>query len=121
MSSSSESQLYVADFNLLEKYLIQKAEKYFTRQQKWASDWNNSTIINENDLDSLSSVLGLGLLGDANLDGVVNIMDIIELISTINSGEISDIDLMLQDLNEDGVVNVVDIIELVNQIVEGQS
>ena len=101
--------------------LIQKAEKYFTRQQKWASDWNDSNIINENDLDYLSSILGLGLLGDVNLDGVVNIVDIVQLVSTINSGEISDIDLMLQDLNEDGVVNVIDIVSLIDQIIGGNN
>ena len=113
MSSSSELQLYVADFNLLEKYLIQKAEKYFTRIQKYASDMDGSGLINRKDLDDLSSTLGLGLLGDVNLDGVVNIVDIIELISTVTSGEISDIDLMLQDLNEDGVVNIIDILSFV--------
>ena len=39
-SRDNNNTVYVADFNLLEKYLIQKAEKYFTRIQKYASDVN---------------------------------------------------------------------------------
>ena len=114
---SSSSQLYLSDFMLLERYFIQKAEKYFTRTQKYASDINSSGIITQRDLDDISSILGLGLLGDNNLDGSVNVTDIVALVNTIISGETSDAELLLQDVNQDGFVNVTDIIEIINMII----
>ena len=53
------------------------------------------------------------IVGDLNLDDIINILDVIEMISLIveNSAYHE-----LADLNNDGLVNVVDVIQLVNII-----
>ena len=121
MVDSSEPELvYLADWMLLEKYFIQKAEKYFTRVQKNASDIDENGIITQEDLDELYNLYQVydgQFLGDANLDGQVNVQDIVELISVITSQEQSNIDLLVQDVNQDGFVNVIDVIEIINQII----
>jgi len=47
-----------------------------------------------------------GILGDLNGDGVIDILDIIDLVNMILNGEYS----IVADLNEDGAVNILDII-----------
>ena len=54
MVDSSESELiYLADWMLFEKYFIQKSEKYFTREQKDASDVDGNGYLTKEDLDEL--------------------------------------------------------------------
>ena len=50
--------------------------------------------------------------GDINNDGIVNILDIVQLANMILSGEYTE----NADINSDGTVNVLDIIQLVNMI-----
>ena len=56
----------------------------------------------------------LGLFGDLNNDGIVNILDVILLINYILNPESTD--LNGADINEDGNVNIIDIVQLVNII-----
>ena len=56
----------------------------------------------------------LHILGDANQDGILNILDIVILINHIL--DIEAIELESADLNNDGVVNILDIVVLVNII-----
>ena len=55
-------------------------------------------------------------IGDVNQDYSINILDIIELVNIILSGNNSGIEFYLSDLNEDQILNILDIIELVNRI-----
>ncbi|MFQ6611341.1 MAG: T9SS type A sorting domain-containing protein, partial [Fidelibacterota bacterium] len=59
------------------------------------------------------------LLGDANLDGIINVSDVVEIVGII-FGEIlpSDEQLYTSDYNQDGAINVQDIVELVCVILE---
>jgi len=50
--------------------------------------------------------------GDLNMDGVINILDVISLVNVVLSGEEND----NADLNSDGTNNILDIIILVNII-----
>ena len=50
--------------------------------------------------------------GDVNADEIVNILDIIQLVNMILSGEYSD----NADINSDGIVNILDIIQITNII-----
>ena len=52
------------------------------------------------------------LLGDVNLDGIINILDIIATVNFILNNEYN----VSADLNDDSIINVLDIIELVNII-----
>ena len=53
------------------------------------------------------------LLGDMNSDGLLNVLDVVSLVSTI----LNDDDYILfGDMNQDGGLNVLDIVQLVNII-----
>jgi len=56
------------------------------------------------------------LLGDVNSDGIINVIDIVNLVNYILGGTGGDIDLAAADFNEDDVINVIDIVNLVNFI-----
>ena len=55
------------------------------------------------------------LLGDVNSDGIINVIDIVNLVNYILSGA-NNIDVVAADFNEDGIINVIDIVNLVNFI-----
>jgi hypothetical protein len=51
--------------------------------------------------------------GDINFDGIINILDVIEMVSLILENSSYN---ELADMNSDGLINVVDVIQLVNII-----
>ena len=55
------------------------------------------------------------LLGDINGDQILDILDIVIMISTILNNEYS----IVADVNEDGSVNVLDVIVMINILVGG--
>jgi hypothetical protein len=58
------------------------------------------------------------ILGDANLDGQVNIVDIIKIVSHIMGENSLALDEILRaDINGDGIVNINDIIPIIHQII----
>tara|TARA_Y100000593_G_C4319806_1_gene343146 strand:- start:412 stop:1524 length:1113 start_codon:yes stop_codon:yes gene_type:complete len=58
-----------------------------------------------------------GLVGDTNLDGVVNVVDIVQIVNhVLGSNNLVGQALQNADVNSDGTVNVVDIVNLVNSI-----
>ena len=79
---------------------------------------NNTNAIN--DFDLIPIVLNTQnsfLLGDLNQDGVLDVIDVVAIVSIImGNSESSGLDELLADLNEDGVMNVQDIIILVSII-----
>ena len=52
------------------------------------------------------------LIGDINLDGNLDVVDIVQLVNLILSNESND----NADINQDGAINVVDVVQLVNLI-----
>ena len=50
--------------------------------------------------------------GDLNMDGTVNILDVVLIVNVVLNGEQNDV----ADMNNDGIVNILDIILLVNII-----
>ena len=52
------------------------------------------------------------LSGDFNNDGIINILDVVQLVNIILINEYND----TVDINEDGIVNILDIVQLVNII-----
>ncbi len=68
------------------------------------------------DAKVISVALGSYLFGDINLDGYVNITDVVCLVDKVLSPDTSDIDLRIDDLNGDGQVNITDVTILVNLI-----
>ena len=58
-----------------------------------------------------------GMLGDINVDGDVNILDVVILVNFILDTQIpTDSEFSASDLNSDGTLNVLDIVQLVNII-----
>ena len=51
-------------------------------------------------------------VGDLNLDGTINILDVVTIVNVVLAGESND----MADLNGDGIVNILDVILLVNII-----
>ena len=56
-------------------------------------------------------------IGDINIDGVVNVLDIVQLVNLILSNEYQE----NCDLNEDEIVNVLDVVQLVNIILNSSN
>ena len=56
--------------------------------------------------------------GDITGDGMINVVDIVQLVNTIldSTSELTDYEFCLLDLTGDGMINVVDIILLINTI-----
>jgi hypothetical protein len=50
--------------------------------------------------------------GDLNMDGTINILDVVSIVNVVLNGEQND----MADLNNDGIINILDIILLVNII-----
>jgi hypothetical protein len=56
-------------------------------------------------------------MADVNQDGVINVLDIINLVNHIIGTDMFDDDVFcLSDINEDGIINVLDIVGIVNLI-----
>ena len=118
---------YLEDVELLTDFL-NGSEKYFTREQRRVSDVISSGHINIHDLNYFNALedgtanvdepeqIGNYTIGDTNLDGVVNIVDVVALVNQVIGGGYEIEDLQYADINEDGTINVLDIISLMNQI-----
>ena len=72
----------------------------------------NAMIQIENAILNFAEETDFTIAGDINLDDVVNIQDVVLMISLILDSEYSD----LSDLNLDGIVDILDIVQLVNII-----
>ncbi|MAX10016.1 MAG: hypothetical protein CMG13_04025 [Candidatus Marinimicrobia bacterium] len=60
------------------------------------------------------------VLGDINFDGLVNVLDVVNLVNSIVGDQQLDGDAFFAaDITGDGLVNVLDVVTMVNQIVSG--
>ena len=55
--------------------------------------------------------------GDINQDGILNILDIVQLINGITQGTLTDTQMLIADINNDGIINILDVVILLNIIV----
>ncbi len=113
-TEAATETITLADIEELEIFLA-GGNQYFTQNQKRVADINSDGFIDHNDWYSIDLLtLDIAEFGDYNQDGMVNVVDIIALISEILSG--GDIDVDIFDVNQDGLVNVLDVVTLVNMI-----
>jgi len=76
--------------------------------------YNTTTVIES---VSVGNPCGDTMMGDANSDGITNILDVIQLVNfVLDSDDASDCQYYALDLNNDNVLNIMDIILLVNSI-----
>ncbi len=52
------------------------------------------------------------MLGDANSDGILDVLDIVLMINMVLGSEYNEV----ADINEDGILNILDIVTLANLI-----
>ena len=91
----------------------------FIIDQEGVIQYANNEIDTEWMLYVLEELVGESnfIEGDINLDGTVNILDIVVLVNFIlDSQSPSDSEFSSSDLNGDGFLNVLDIVQLVNII-----
>ena len=67
-------------------------------------------------INELSEFNG-GVLGDVNQDGVINILDIINVINFILGESPTSDEFILSDINQDNIINILDVVLLVNLII----
>ena len=58
------------------------------------------------------------ILGDLNIDGIINILDVVQLVSIILGDSANTTQEEAGDLNQDNIINFQDIILLITQILE---
>jgi hypothetical protein len=58
------------------------------------------------------------ILGDVNHDGMINVLDIVNIVNIILGGSAGEEDLLVADLNSDGDINILDIVILIGMILQ---
>ena len=66
----------------------------------------------ENAIFDFAEETDFTIIGDINSDGIINILDVVQVVNLILINEYDD----SGDLNEDGIINILDIVQLVNII-----
>ena len=72
----------------------------------------NALIQIENAIFDFAEETDFTVIGDINEDGIVNVLDIVQVVNLVLVSEYEE----NGDLNGDGIVNVLDIVQLVNII-----
>ena len=57
-------------------------------------------------------------IGDVNLDGKINMADVVDLVDFIIGGAPEGFDKLTADVNQDGFINVTDVVDLVDIILD---
>ena len=94
----------------------------FIVDQEGILQYANNEIDTEWMIYVLNELIGSnqGVLGDINVDGAINILDVVIMVNFILGSQIpTDIEFSSSDLNSDGTLNVLDIIQLINIILYG--
>ena len=93
----------------------------YTTSSDQGENWNSAITGNCGSLSVWAEYIyvyepnGEETIGDVNIDGNVNVLDVVILANYVLSGE----NLSTGDINGDGTCNVLDIVELVNIILHG--
>ena len=61
------------------------------------------------------SAIDFGQAGDLNEDGLLNILDIVQIVNLVLASGYQD----TADMNSDGIINILDVVALVNAVLEG--
>ena len=111
------------DIGLIEDFLFGE-ETFFTQEQIRVSDIRQDGVVNFSDIEEAESLLNpIEILnGDLNFDGVVNVIDLVNIVQAIVGVGTDNLEGVFDayDINNDGVVNVIDAVELVNSILENE-
>ena len=83
--------------------------------------YSASIIVSSNALNSFEIpvslvVADLGIIGDINGDGLIDVIDVVSLVSMVLNVEDY---LYNADFNQDGLIDVLDVVSIVNYILNG--
>ena len=142
------NHIVIEDATQILDFIFNKSQ-YFTELQKRLSDTISNGIINTYDVNVVETALGLSLslygeseidvtgvgtgggegtggqpllpTGDANLDGIVNVVDVVQIVNFIlnqSTGEATFTDAEFWEANviQDNIINIVDIVAIVSLI-----
>ena len=82
-------------------------------ESEWYGGFNLSPLTSYVFIQSDSSSC---LIGDITSDGIINVLDIVNLVNYIFGAPLNESQICAADLNSDGIINVIDIVNLVNTI-----
>ena len=81
------------------------------------SSWYGDFVLNSLTSYVFATPLSQCLPGDVNVDGIINVIDIVSVVNyIIIGGNLSESESCTMDLNSDGIINVIDIVSLVSII-----
>ena len=81
------------------------------------SSWYGVFVLNSLTSYVFATPLSQCLPGDVNVDGIINVIDIVSVVNyIIIGGNLSESECCTMDLNSDGIINVIDIVSLVSII-----
>lgn len=91
----------------------------FENGQLLATNIDGDEILTLSDLTKMYfSNDATALVGDVNMDGLVNITDVVCLVNYLLTGDETGIDLIAADVNVDSEINITDAVTLLNLILE---
>ena len=97
------------------------------------SDWGTSSgsdgsdcqwvVLDQNDwtflgFHDMGETGGCEVNGDVNGDGILNVLDVVAIVSAITSSTTDELECA--DMNDDGIINVLDVVSIVSTIVGGR-
>ena len=79
----------------------------------------SDTVGNEIPSHGEDSSITLGMQGDVNFDGEINVLDIVVVVNfAIFIEEPNNSEFWASDINHDGQINIIDIVQLINMILD---
>lgn len=125
LTISGNSDESAFDVNISETIVAEESTLIpITFNPSGSDEYSGVLTISSNDSDesqisvTLSGFGGsAGLAGDCNLDGVVNILDVVVLVNVVLGGEEPEnFSATNADFNNDGMLNVLDVVQIVNEV-----
>ena len=107
------------DLDIYESIMVGE-DKYLTANQKLVADLTGDGSIDQMDTNIINTILDgvIAEIGDVNLNGEVNVVDIVALVGYILDGSLTDSQIIASDVNQDGATNISDIVALINLALE---
>ena len=97
----SSTEMFISFSNNLGVVLLTNSDNY------------DAMIQIENAIFDFAEETDFTIIGDINSDGMINILDVVQVVNLILTNEYDD----NGDLNEDGIISILDLVQLINIIV----
>ena len=116
LEEGAEYLMMVGDEYVTSPYTIDRTDEDFTVHVAAIAQVYGKQMSNVVEADITIPALEVGMLGDVNNDGVVNITDVTVLISAVMADNYANINSDNADINGDGTINITDVTMLINMV-----